>query len=173
MKEIFAGLGVMSMLVVIVMIAVLIAMTIDCVSGWRKAKLRGDEHTSYAFSRSLTKFLIYEGMCIIGGCMDVMVHFAWWQFMESVYAVPLMTILIGFVLCIVEAWSVKEKADKKQRKQIETAVAILTKALGKEAVSEFIAEVLKTQMKAKAAAVVADDEIAMPSQHTELNEDNF
>lgn len=173
MKEIFAGLGVMSMLVVIVMIAVLIAMAIDCVSGWRKAKLRGDEHTSYAFSRSLTKFLIYEGMCIIGGCMDVMVHFAWWQFMESVYAVPMMTILIGFVLCIVEAWSVKEKADKKQRKQIETAVAILTKALGKEAVSEFIAEVLKTQMKAKAATVVADDEIAMASQHTELNEDNF
>ena len=93
--------------------------------------------------------------------------------MGSVYAVPLMTILIGFVLCVVEAWSVKEKADKKQRKQIETAVAVLTKALGKEAVSEFVMEMLKAQVKAKAAAIVADDEAAMVSQHTELEMDDF
>ena len=143
MREIFDGLGIMSMLVVMVMIAVLVAMAVDCVSGWRKAKLRGDEHTSYAFSRSLTKFLIYEGMCIIGGCMDFMVHFAWAQFMKGVYFVPLLTIAIGIILCVVEAWSVKEKAEKKARKQIDAAAAALAKILDKETIMEF----LRTQMQ--------------------------
>ena len=55
MKElIFDGLGIMYMLSVIVMFAVIVAMGVDFVSGWRKAKLRGDEHNSYAASRSFT-----------------------------------------------------------------------------------------------------------------------
>lgn len=159
MKEILDGLGVMSLLVVMVMFMVIIAMTVDCISGWRKAKLRGDEHTSYAFSRSLTKFLIYEGMCIIGGCMDVMVHFAWYQFMDTCYSVPMMTIAIGIILCIVEAWSVKEKADKKQRKQIDNAAAALAKILDKETILEFLRQQMKEKGAVAEAVVVESDEV--------------
>lgn len=148
---IFQGLGVMTFLVVLVMGAVIVAMAVDCVSGWRKAKLRGDERTSYAFSRSLTKFLIYEGMVLIGGCMDFMIHFVWVQFMVGVYYVPCLTTAIGIVLCVVEIWSVKEKADKKARKKIDAAAAALAKILDKETVMEF----LRTQMKEKDAAAVA------------------
>ena len=162
MAGIFEGLGVMAMLVVVVMIAV--AMAIDCVSGWRKAKLRGDEHSSYAFSRSFTKFLIYEGIVVIGGLMDMLLHFAWLQFMDGVYMVPVVCILFGIVLCIVEAWSVKEKADQKQRKRMDEAAELLAKVLDKETVKEL----LRPHVKAKAEAA----EVAvMPS--TELNEDNF
>ena len=168
-KEILEGLGVMSMLVVMVMLTVIVAMTVDFVSGWRKAKIRGDEHTSYAASRTLTKFLIYEGMCIIGGCMDLMLHFAWWQFMSTTYAVPLLTIAVGIILCIVEAWSVKEKAEDKQRKQIENATLILGKIFGNESVKKFMEEAMRKQLNETKKKM--EEEVA--SEPVELNSDNF
>lgn len=135
MKElIFEGLGLMYMLAVIVMITVAVAIGIDFVSGWRKAKLRGDEHTSYAASRTFTKILIYEGIVLIGICMDTMIHFAWAQFMDSAYYAPLASVAFGLILCIVEAWSVKEKADKKQRKRMEDAASALAAILDKETI---------------------------------------
>ncbi len=170
MREILQGLGVMTMLVVMVMVAVIIAMAVDCVSGWRKAKLRGDEHTSYAFSRSLTKFLIYEGMVIIGGCMDFMLHFVWSQFMDGVYYVPCLTVAIGIILCVVEIWSVKEKADAKQRKQIDNAAAALAKILDKETVLAFLNAQMKNAQVTSDPAVY-DGEKTM--RHNEMVSDDF
>lgn len=135
MKElIFEGIGMMYLLAVIVMIAVVVAMTVDGVSGWRKAKLRGEARTSYGFSRTLTKFLIYEGILLIGVCIDTMIHFAWAMFMDGAYYVPLMSIALGIVLCMVEIWSVREKADRKQRKRMEEAAAALAAILDRETV---------------------------------------
>jgi len=135
MKElIFEDMGIMYMLAVLVMVAVIVAMCVDFAAGWRKATLRGDEKTSYAASRTLTKFLIYEGILLIGVCIDTMIHFVWAMFMEGSYFVPLLTIGWGIILCTVEAWSVKEKADKKQRKRMDDAAAALAQILDKETV---------------------------------------
>ena len=135
MKDlIFEGLGIMYCLSVVVMVAVTVAMAVDFVSGWRKAKERGEERTSYAASRTLTKMLIYHGICLIGVCMDTMIHFAWAQFMDSAYYAPLATILFGMALCIVEVWSVREKADKKQRKRMDEAAQAIAAVLDKETV---------------------------------------
>jgi hypothetical protein len=135
MKElIFEGLGTMYLLAVIVMITVAVAIGIDFVSGWRKAKLRGDEHTSYAASRTFTKILIYEGIVLIGICMDTMIHFAWAQFMDSAYYAPLASVSFGMMLCLVEAWSVREKADRKQRKRMDDAAAVIASILDKETI---------------------------------------
>ena len=142
---VFRGMGMMYMLSVVVMVAVIVAMCVDFVSGWRKAKIRGDEHTSYAASRTLTKFLIYEGILLIGVCIDTMIHFVWAMLMDGSYFVPLMTIAWGIVLCIVEAWSVKEKADKKQRKRMDDAAAALANILDKETVLE----ILRARVKEK------------------------
>lgn len=139
MKEmIFEGLGMMYLLSVIVMVAVMVAMGVDFVSGWRKAKLRGDEHTSYAASRTLTKFLIYEGMLLIGVCMDTMVHFAWAVFATGAYYVPLSTVVLGVILCLVEIWSVKEKAESKQRRRMGDAAAVLARILDRDTVLELM-----------------------------------
>lgn len=138
LKEIVEGLDVLCLLSVIVMIIVVVAMGVDFVSGWRKAKIRGEERTSYAASRTLTKFLIYEGILIIGCCMDIIVHFAWLMFVESIYYVPLITIIFGFILCLVEAWSVQEKAEEKQRKRMDEAAAALAKILDKDTVLELL-----------------------------------
>lgn len=161
MKElVFDGLGVMYCLAVVVMVAVIVAMVVDFVSGWRKARLRGDEHTSYAASRSLTKFLIYEGILLIGVCIDTMVHFVWAMLMDGSYFVPLMTIVWGIILCLVEAWSVKEKADRKQRKRMDDAAAALANILDRETVLE----ILKTRVKEKEADI---------GSRTTLDNDDF
>lgn len=162
MKElVFDGMGIMYMLAVIVMVAVIVAMGVDFLSGWRKARLRGDEHTSYAASRSLTKFLIYEGILLIGVCIDTMIHFVWAMLMDGSYFVPLMTIAWGIILCIVEAWSVKEKADQKQRKRMDDAAAALAQILDKETVLE----ILKARVKEKESANVVN--------RTTLDNDDF
>ena len=49
----------------------------------------------------------------------------------------------GIILCTVEAWSVKEKAEKKARKRMDEAAAALAKVLDKETVLEL----LRAQMK--------------------------
>lgn len=160
MKElIFEGLGIMYLLAVIVMITVAVAIAVDFVSGWRKAKLRGDEHTSYAASRTFTKILIYEGIVLIGICMDTMIHFAWAQFMDSAYYAPLASVFFGIVLCMVEAWSVREKADRKQRKRMEDAAEVLASFLDKET----LLEILKNRQRKDAGE----------GHRTELNDDNF
>lgn len=139
MKElVFEGLGIMYLLSVIVMLIVIVAIGIDFLSGWNKAKLRGEERTSYAASRSFTKILIYEGITMIGVCMDTMIHFAWAMFMDSAYYVPLMAIVFGIILCLTEAWSVREKADRKQRKRMDDAAAAIAAILDKETVLTLI-----------------------------------
>ena len=153
MKElVFDGLGVMYMLAVLVMVAVIVAMSVDFVSGWRKATLRGEEKTSYAASRTLTKFLIYEGILLIGVCIDTMIHFVWAMLMDGSYFVPLLTIGWGIVLCIVEAWSVKEKADMKQRKRMDAAAEALANILDRETVLE----ILRTRMKSEVGSGISD-----------------
>ena len=153
MKElVFDGMGVMYMLAVLVMVAVIVAMGVDFVSGWRKATLRGDEKTSYAASRTLTKFLIYEGILLIGVCIDTMIHFVWAMLMDGSYFVPLMTIGWGIILCIVEAWSVKEKADMKQRKRMDAAAAALANILDRETVLE----ILRARVKEKGSQYIGN-----------------
>ena len=141
--EIFFGMGMMYSISVICMVLVIIAMAVDLVSGWRKAKQRGEERTSYLFSRSLTKFLIYEGILLISCCIDTLIHFAWLQFSESTYLIPLATILLAVVLCAVEAWSVREKAEEKTRHRIDKALALIIDAIGKDKAIELINDVLR------------------------------
>lgn len=151
-------MGVMYLLAVIVMLTVIVAIGIDFISGWRKAKLRGDDRTSYAASRSFTKILIYEGLVLIGICMDTMIHFAWAMFMESAYYVPLAAIFFGIVLCIVEAWSVKEKADQKQRKRMDDAAAVIASMLDKDTVMKMLETRLKESEGAGHRVVLNKDD---------------
>ena len=75
---------------------------------------------------------------MIGICMDTMIHFAWAMFMDSAYYVPLSAVLFGIGLCIVEAWSVKEKAEKKQRKRMEDAAEVLASLLDKQTMLDLL-----------------------------------
>ena len=128
-------------MVVLVMLLVLAAMIIDLGSGLYKAKQRGELRTSEALRRTLSKFISYEGGLAIAAMVDVLISMA--KFFElfgigRLSEVPVVTILVGIFLLIVEFMSVREKADEKTKKQQADTAAILAKLISKEDLKELI-----------------------------------
>lgn len=149
LKLIFDGVGLLVLLAVFTMLLVIVAMVVDGVSGWRKAKLRNEARTSYAFSRSFSKFLIYQGILLITTCIDMLVHVGMILFVDWNYCVPVVTIFGGIIFCVVEIWSVYEKADAKAKKRIkQVTVTGVQAAIDKDALAQAItagiAEALRT-----------------------------
>lgn len=142
-QEIFEGLDLMAMLCVVTMLLVIVAMAVDLVSGVRKAKQRGEARTSYGLSRTFNKFLIYEGMLIICACIDALIHFVVYMTTESVYLVPIVTCLIGIVLCACEGWSVYEKAEDKQRRKMAEVATAAAALVDKDTLTEIVSEAIK------------------------------
>lgn len=122
----------MYLIVVVTMIVVIGAMAMDAAFGWRKAKLRGEARTSYLFSRSITKFALYEGVLFISAGIDTLIHFVWAQFSNSVYCVPIASSLVAITLCIVEIWSMREKAEEKTRNNFNHAIKVVADVLQRE-----------------------------------------
>ena len=65
LNGILHGLPLLATILLVAMLAVLVAMGSDLCFGWRKAKMRGEARTSYAFSRSFSKFLLYIKLTVI------------------------------------------------------------------------------------------------------------
>lgn len=137
-------------MVVFVMIAVLIAMMIDLGSGLYKAKQRGELRTSEALRRTLSKFISYEGGLTIAALVDMLISMA--KFFElfginALSEVPVVTILVGIFLLIVEFMSVREKADQKTKKQQADTAALIAKLITKEDFKEIIEAIKQNQNK--------------------------
>ena len=131
--SILNGLPIMYLIVVVAMCVVIGAMSMDAAFGWRKAKLRGEARTSYLLSRSITKFALYEGVLFISAGIDTLIHFVWAQFSNtSVYCVPIASSLVAITLCIVEIWSMREKAEEKTRNNINHAIKVVADAISRE-----------------------------------------
>ena len=123
----------MLLIVVVAMVVIIIAMAMDAMFGWRKAKLRGEARTSYLFSRSITKFTLYEGVLMISCGIDTLIHFVWAMFAQTIiYCVPVVTCIAAVVLCVVEIWSMKEKAEEKTRNNINHAIKVVADAISRE-----------------------------------------
>lgn len=119
----------------VVMLLVLAAMIIDLASGLYKAKQRGDARKSEALRRTLSKFISYQGGLLIAIMVDLLIsllHF--WQLIgiDLLQAVPVVTILVGIFLLVVEFMSVREKADEKTRHKQAEAAQLLASLLTKE-----------------------------------------
>lgn len=141
--HILAGLPMMYLIVVVAMCVVIGAMCMDAAFGWRKAKSRNEARTSYLFSRSITKFALYEGVLFISAGIDTLIHFVWAQFnLQTVHCVPLASILVAIVLCIVEIWSMHEKAEEKTRKNITHAIEVVADAMSKEQAVEIAKHII-------------------------------
>lgn len=145
MKEILAGTDILMLIGAIVSIVVLIAMMIDLASGWQKAKQRDEAHNSYALSRTLNKFLLYEGGVIIALGIDLLLHLAhFWSLLgiDLLASVPVVAILIGIYLCVVEWLSLCEKANEKQRKHFAQVESAAVKLLSKDELVEALAQAI-------------------------------
>ena len=142
-SHILQGLPIMYLIVVVAMCVVIGAMCMDAAFGWRKAKLRNEARTSYLFSRSITKFALYEGVLFISAGIDTLIHFVWAQFSTStVHCVPLASILVAITLCIVEIWSMREKAEEKTRNNINHAIKVVADAMQREQAVEIAKHII-------------------------------
>lgn len=145
MKEILEGTDILLLIGAIVSIIVLVAMMIDLASGWQKAKQRDEAHNSYALSRTLNKFLLYEGGILIAMCIDLLLHLChFWTLIgiSLLTSVPVVAILLGIYLCVVEFLSLREKADEKQRKHFAQVESAAIKLLSKDELVEALAQAI-------------------------------
>lgn len=144
------GLPIMYLIVVVAMVVVIGAMSMDAAFGWRKAKLRGEARTSYLFSRSITKFALYEGVLFISAGIDTLIHFVWAQFSnDSVYCVPIASSLVAITLCIVEIWSMREKAEEKTRNNINHAIKVVADAISREEAVDIAKHIIDKNSESK------------------------
>lgn len=123
-------------LVMIMWGIVLIAIIIDLISGLRKATLLGEIHTSYGFRRTVSKMVQYYGLLCFAFMFDVI----------SSLVMPLsyFSMLASFFLVFIEAKSVLEKAQDKDRRKInENIKDLITLIENKDNLLKGVSEILK------------------------------
>lgn len=127
------------------------AIIVDLISGLRKAYVNHQIRTSKALRCTITKFIQYEGAVFIGLSIDLCLHFTnLWKLVSVIdlHDTPIIMLLIGIYLCIIEFISVRENADVKDKKrQAETNKQILNlvKAFGTEKIKAALKEYDKLQ----------------------------
>ena len=122
-------------------ISVFIAIIVDLISGIRKAKESKQEIRSNPLSRTVTKFVIYEGAVVIATTIDYMLHFSHLfvlMKLHPIVGVPVITCLAGVFICIIEIFSIFEKADEKTRHRSEAIVQAVIEALGTDNLAEIL-----------------------------------
>ncbi len=140
----------MLMVVVLAMIIVVLAMIVDLVSGLIKAKQRGEIRSSYGLKRTLNKFVLYEGGMLIAAGIDLLIHLSHLLQLfplKAIEGVPVITLVVGIYLLIVEALSVREKADQKVRDDMRKAKELLEKVITKEDIADILSEVIERRSK--------------------------
>ena len=149
MENIFANCGDMFLISVLVYLVILMAMSVDLACGIRKAKIRGEYTNSTALSRSVTKFITYEGGLLIATGVDLLIHLGkFWEIfgLDVMMGIPLVTIVIGIFVCSVEWISIREKADEKTKKDMKQAAVIAGKVaasmLNKDELSEALTQAI-------------------------------
>lgn len=133
-------------IVVLSMVVVLFAMIIDLISGLMKAKQRNEVRSSYGLKRTLNKFIMYEGGMLIAAGVDLLIHFSHLLelfHLEVIHGIPVVTLLLGIYLLVVEGISVREKADQKIRGEMQKANEIMSKMISREELVELLTDVVK------------------------------
>ncbi len=153
MKSIMFGAENMFLIIVVACVIVFVAMIIDLASGLNKAKQRGEVRSSYGLSRSLSKFIMYEGGMLIAAGVDLLMHFSKLLIilhLNELYGIPVITCILGIFLLIVEGLSVREKADDKTKTEISRVEQLAAKMINKdELVSAFTQALIDTRQKEK------------------------
>ena len=148
--ELLTEFGNMLMVVVMAMIIVVLAMTVDLISGLIKAKQRGEVRSSYGLKRTLNKFILYEGGMLIAAGIDLMIHLSHLLQLfplKAIEGVPVITLIVGIYLLVVEALSVREKADQKVRDDMRKAKELLEKVITKDDIADILSEVIERRSK--------------------------
>lgn len=134
------------MIVAIACIIVLVAMMIDLASGLYKAKLRNEIRSSWGLKRSLSKFIMYEGGLMIAFGADILIYFS--KIFELfhlhiIVGIPIVSCLVGIFLLVVEYISIREKRDKKTKKDFSEAGALLVSLMESKTFKDAMAKAVE------------------------------
>ena len=132
----------------VVALVVIGAMSIDLESGLYKASLRGETKTSFGLQRTTLKCITYLGSILICFGIDVLIHMGkLWEAIgwKWLIGVPVFAIIIGVFNCVVELFSVREKADSKADKRALKNVMAIIKGLRQSELTEIIEALDKIQ----------------------------
>lgn len=137
----------MTVLVVIACIIVFFAMMIDLASGLYKAKQRGEIRSSWGLKRTLSKFIMYEGGMMIAFGVDMLIYFS--KLLElfhltPIVGIPVVSCMVGIFLLVVEFMSIREKSDKKTKKDFSEAGELLSKLLSSNTFKDAVEKAIES-----------------------------
>lgn len=119
---------------------VTIAMTVDLLSGYNKAKQREEARTSYGLRRTVQKAVLYFALMLFAFLFDCIGTFF--------YSLPFVTLVSSAFLVFIEGKSILEKAHDKDKRRINgniNDVAIFLE--NKDDLAKAIAEIIKSKTK--------------------------
>ena len=124
----------------IMWLIVTIAMTIDLISGWHKAKERGEARTSYGLRRTVSKAVLYYALMLFAFMFDCIGTFF--------YAQPYITLIAAAFLIFIECKSILEKAHEKDKWKMNKSIEELYVMLdNKDDLLKGLSEILKNKIK--------------------------
>lgn len=141
-----------SMITAVIAFIVVVAMSIDLASGLYKASLRGERKTSFGLQRTTLKCITYLGSILICYGIDVLIHLGkLWEALgwDWLIGVPVFALIIGVFNCIVELYSVREKANSKADKRAFKGILGVIKSLRQSEITELVAALDEIQKKRK------------------------
>lgn len=142
----FEGTRNMLLISAVFIFFVIAAMGIDLISGIRKAKERGEARTSYGYSRTVNKFILYIGSTVIATFIDLMIHYSHLLYLmklKPIAGLPVVTCLICIFLCLIEIKSIKENANEKTNKEVEDMIRLIVKTIGTQNLQDIAADKIR------------------------------
>lgn len=127
------------LIVAIMWLMVAIAIVVDLISGYRKAKERGEARTSYGLRRTVTKSVLYYALMLFAFMFDCIGTFF--------YPLPYITFIVAGFLIFIEGRSILEKAHDKDKRKLNKSLEELSIILdNKDDLIKGIAEIIKNQI---------------------------
>jgi len=123
---------------------VLVAIAVDLKSGYSKAKQRGEARNSYGLKRTVSKFTLYYSCLLLAFMIDAIIMYVLTAFNAPVPAIPYITVIGSAYLIYVEARSVMEKAEEKEKVRLTKNLSELIMLLdNKDDVIKALSETIK------------------------------
>lgn len=140
LEENYTELHLKLAIVLFMWLFVTIAMSADLIAGWRKAKERGEVRSSYGLRRTVNKAVMYYALMLFAFMFDCIGMFF--------YPHPYITMIAAGFLIFIEAKSIFEKANEKDKRRFNESVNTLMTILdSREDLFEGIVDIIKQKMQ--------------------------
>lgn len=152
-KEVISVVGIAILCCVVVFIAI----SMDLISGVRKARSQGVFRSSFGFRRTINKIIKYYSAIFMGGIIDLMIIVLFWHLnTHSGYNLPLIpifTIVVSGGCIWVEYKSILETVEDKDKAKAQEVISatkqITENGLDTKAVLTSFLELLEKNIKDK------------------------